>query len=181
MQVLTSFVNQLWGILSIVAQLLSIALIVAFLVPKFRNGAFVRFFKERGVLIAFIISLLATVGSLIYSDVIGYEPCKLCWFQRIFMYPQVLLMGMALWRKDMSVKIYGVVLSVIGLVVAKFHYLGQIGLTPLPCSAVGYSVSCAERFVFIFGYITIPMMAFSAFLLMSVVLIISSWRTQSSI
>ena len=82
-------------------------------------------------------------------------------------------MGIALVRKDYWMKIYGVVLSVIGAVVALSHYLGQLGLTPLPCSAVGVSVSCSERFTLEFGYITIPMMAFSAFVLIALALLIS--------
>jgi disulfide bond formation protein DsbB len=176
MTTLTSSVNMLWGALSIVAQALVVLLIAARFSPKLRDSAFGRFFKERGLLVAFIVATLATLGSLIYSDVIGYQPCKLCWFQRIFMYPQVLLMGMALCRKDPSMKLYGLVMSGIGALIAAFHYTGQLGLTPLPCSAVGISVSCSERFVMEFGYITIPMMALSAFALIAATL----WFSRST-
>lgn len=165
--------NMIWSVLTIVAQILTVVLVVAHFMPKLRQSAFVTYFQSKGLLIAFVVSLLATVGSLIYSDIIGYEPCKLCWFQRIFMYPQVLLMGLALWRKDQWMKIYGFVLSIVGAAIAAFHYTGQLGLTPLPCSAVGYSASCAERFVMEFGYITIPMMALSAFLLIAASLSLS--------
>lgn len=83
------------------------------------------------------------------------------------MYPQVFLMGVALYRRDISMRVYGLVLSSVGAVLALWHYLGQLGFGTLPCSAVGYSVSCADRFVMQYGYITIPMMAFSAFLLIA--------------
>jgi disulfide bond formation protein DsbB len=167
MEILTSSANMVWSVLSIVAQILSVVFFIALFVPKLRASKFVKALSDRAVLVAFIVSLLATIGSLIYSDVIGYAPCKLCWFQRIFMYPQVIIMGIALFRNDVGVRISGFILSAIGAAIALFHWTGQLGLTPLPCSAVGYSVSCAERFVLQFGYITIPLMAFSAFILMT--------------
>jgi disulfide bond formation protein DsbB len=162
-----SFINGFFAVLTIVASILSIALIVSFLSPKFRSGSFVRLVERKSLFIAFIASLLATLGSLIYSDVIGYEPCKLCWFQRIFMYPQVILFGIAAYRNDIHMKIYGIALSAIGAAVALFHYVGQLGWNPfgLECLAIGYSASCTKNFVLEFGYISIPMMALSAFVL----------------
>ena len=131
---------------------------------------------------AFLISFLATFTSLIYSDVIGYEPCKLCWFQRIFMYSQVILFGVAIFRRDTGIKIYGIVLSSIGAIVALFHYIGQIGWNPLnlECLAIGYSASCAKNFVLSLGYVTIPMMAFSAFVLIALLLLISMKKTAET-
>ena len=115
---------------------------------------------------AFLVSLGATVGSLFLSEIAQFEPCKLCWFQRIFMYPQVFLLGIALWKKDLGIYTYSIALSAIGAIIAGYHYLLQIGVAPaLPCSAVGYSADCSQRFILQFGYITIPLMAFSAFLL----------------
>jgi len=172
--------NLIWSIGSVVAQVISLVLILSLFFQKLRATAFVQFFKGNAILISFIAALFATIGSLIYSDVLGYEPCKLCWLQRIFMYPQVILMGVALFRKDVSVKIYGIILSVIGGAIALFHYTGQIELTPLPCSAVGYSVSCAQKFVMEFGYITIPLMAFSAFLLIIFSLVVSMKKEEAS-
>lgn len=173
MQTFATTMNLLWSVLSIVAELLTVYLLAAYAVPKLAESGVGRFFRDHGLLVAFVVSLLATAGSLIYSDVIGYQPCKFCWFQRIFMYPQVLLMGIALWKKDQGMKLYGLVMSVIGAAIALFHYTGQLGLTPLPCSAVGISVSCSERFVLELGYITIPMMAFSAFALIAATLLLS--------
>jgi len=175
---LASIMNQIWGILSIVAQIITLYILFAFFSPKLRNSSFGKFFRDHGLLVACVIAILSTAGSFIYSDLIGYAPCKLCWFQRIFMYPQVLLLGIAVYRKDQWMKFYGFILSVIGAAIALFHYTGQIGMTPLPCSAVGVSVSCSVRFVMEFGYITIPMMAFSAFLLSAVVLAFSYYTSK---
>ncbi len=159
-------ISLFWSSLTVVAEIIALGLIAALIVPAVRQSAFARFFTDKALLVGFIVSLLATAGSLIYSDILHFEPCKLCWFQRIFMYPQVILMGIALIRKDYSMKIYGFVMSAIGAAIALYHYIGQFGGVTLPCSALGQSVSCSDKFITHFGYITIPMMAFSAFLLM---------------
>lgn len=173
MQIFTSSINIFWSILTVIANVISVFLIISFFSRKLKQTALFQFFENKALIIAFIASLAATIGSLIYSDVIGYVPCKLCWFQRIFMYPQVIVFGIASYRGDLGVKIYGIVLSGIGAVIALFHYVGQIGWNPLglECLAIGYSVSCAKNFVLEFGYITIPMMAFSAFILILLTLL----------
>jgi disulfide bond formation protein DsbB len=83
------------------------------------------------------------------------------------MYPQIILFCIVLWKKNGILPIYNsLVLSIIGAIIAGYHYLLQLGVTPeLPCAAVGYSIACSQRFVMNFGYITIPLMAFSAFVL----------------
>lgn len=116
------------------------------------------------------ISLVSMLGSLYYSDILKYAPCVLCWYQRILMYPQVALFAVALWKKEpFRVWTYSAVLSVVGLLIAGFHYYIQIANNPivtLPCDALGYSVSCTESFAPIFGYITIPMMALTGFVML---------------
>lgn len=175
MQSFASYLNFSLGALTIVANVLSLVLVIALVWPKARQSALAAFFSKHAILAALVASLVALIGSLAYSDILGYEPCKLCWFQRIFMYPQVLIFAIAAWRKDAAIKLYGLILSVLGGLVALFHYLGQRGLNPfeLDCLAVGYSVSCAKNFVLTFGYVTIPMMALSAFVLISLVLWLS--------
>lgn len=177
MQELATSMNTLWSILAIVAQIISVVIIGILLTRK--TPAFlspiITTISDRAVLVTFIVSLLATVGSLIYSDIIGYDPCKLCWFQRIFMYPLVVLSAIALWKKDATIRMYALTLSTIGALIALFHYVGQLGFNPfgLECLAIGYSASCAKNFVLEFGYITIPLMALSAFLLISTTLWLS--------
>lgn len=164
----TAIINQFFGTLSIVAQVATV-LIFIFLIIK-KQQIFVKFFSEKKSLFCiFVVAFLAILGSLIYSEVIGYEPCKLCWFQRIFMYPQVFILGLALLKKDFHMFDYSILLSAFGAFIAGYHYLLQIGIAPsLPCSAVGYSVACSQRFVMQYGYITLPLMAFSTFILMLV-------------
>ena len=166
---LAIYINWIFGTLTIVANVISIGLIAAILYRRFSLSSFAKFFSDKAVTVSFIATTLATVGSLIYSEIIGYEPCKLCWIQRIFMYPLVVILGMALWRKDKGIRIYVFVLSVVGAVVALYHYISQLGWNPLDleCASLGYSVSCAQTFVLQFGYITLPFMAFSAFVLVA--------------
>ena len=96
------------------------------------------------------------------------------------MYPQAIVLGMALKAKDSRVRSYGIALSIVGGLIALYHYLSQLGWNPLnlECAAVGYSASCAQTFVLQFGFITIPMMAFSAFLLMAMAFFFSIKRER---
>ncbi|MFS8158830.1 MAG: disulfide bond formation protein B [Candidatus Roizmanbacteria bacterium] len=123
-----------------------------------------RLLQNHGLLFAWIVAAIAMSGSLFYSDIAGYKPCILCWYQRILMYPQVFILGLALIRKKKDVIPYALILAIPGLLIASFHYFEQITNNPLiPCTTIGYSVSCTEKFFFSYGYITIPMMALTAF------------------
>lgn len=142
--------------------------IYVFMLVLFRKGKYTKqligILGRHGLGVAFLISLIATTSSLFYSEIAGYAPCTLCWYQRIFIYPQVLLLGFALWKKDRTIADYSILLSGVGAFIAIYHYYIQLGGSLLtPCSAVGYSVSCSQRFVLQFGYITIPMMSLTAF------------------
>jgi hypothetical protein len=161
---LVSAANLMLSLLTVIGQLVIGFVVVSFVIG---SGKLIRWLGQRAILFSFIIALTATLGSLFYSEVAGYEPCELCWFERIFMYPQVILLGIALSKKNGISTIYNsIALSAIGALIAGYHHLLQIGVAPeLPCSAAGYSAGCSQRFVMDFGYITIPMMALTAFVL----------------
>ena len=117
-----------------------------------------------------IVSGIATFGSLYISEIRGFTPCRLCWFQRIFMYPQFVIMTVMVLKKLKDVFPYTLILSLIGGFIAIYHYFLQINPNPYaPCGDVGFSVSCSERFFTYFGYITIPWMSFSAFVIIFLV------------
>ncbi len=158
--------------LTFLSDIFIIGFFFAFLYTKiFRKklswfNAFLRAISKNYLLFGLIISLTATLGSLYYSEIMGYSPCVLCWYQRILMYPQIILFGIALWHKNTSVINYIIPLSFIGAVLAAFHYQLQISnSSSFSCSIIGYSASCTEKFFLSFGYITIPMMALTAFAL----------------
>ncbi len=158
--------------LTVIAQMLVVLALLGILfrkkVPMFAKVY--RLFGENALLISFVVSLTATLGSLFFSEIVLLEPCKLCWFQRILMYPLTLMFGLAYIKKDYKIYAYTTPLAVIGALIALYHYLLQLGIVPkiVPCSTVGYSVDCAKLFVMNFGYITIPLMALSAFMLIIV-------------
>ena len=157
------------GILTLASGIALILTITALITKQRLARTWINFLNKHAIFIIFIISLAATLGSLYFSDILGYEPCKLCWYQRILMYPQVLLAGIAMMIKDKRITTYTLWLSVIGGLIALNHYILQITKVSLiPCSAVGYSASCSQYFTLQFGYITIPMMALTAFLLIIV-------------
>ena len=129
---------------------------------------------EKALLIGFLISTASTVGSLIYSEVVGFPACILCWIQRIFMYPQMFMFGLALFRREHLVVPYLFLLSIIGGVVALYQWIKDMllwyGETTLPCPAVVGLPPCDRLYVQEFGYVTIPMIALNAFILLAIVM-----------
>ncbi len=170
---LVGIFTQIFSVLTVIAQVATVALLISLVFLTRRAKKFLTFFGKHAILLSFIVVLVSTLGSLFYSEIAGFTPCKLCWYQRILMYPQVLLLGMAFWKKDKRIADYSIMLSVLGGAIALYHYLLQRGAVSeiLPCSAVGYSVSCAKSFVMTYGYITIPMMALSAFALVILLMV----------
>ena len=169
---LSATVNLILSILTVVAQLIVVYILVVLISRTYSHQLFGKpfaFIKTHGILVAFVVALVAMLGSLTFSNILGYEPCKLCWYQRIFMYPQVFLLGLALVLKEKTIVPYAILLAVIGGTISAYHFIVQLGIFPAPCSVSGYSVSCAKVFVLQFGYITIPLMALTA----SVLIILS--------
>ena len=89
------------------------------------------------------------------------------------MYPLVFILGTAIYKKLKDVWQYVLPLSICGGLIAIYHYYLQVNPEALaPCSTTGISVSCSERFITYFGYITIPWMAFSAFVLITLFMLL---------
>ncbi|WP_102027976.1 disulfide oxidoreductase [Salirhabdus sp. Marseille-P4669] len=123
--------------------------------------------QENALLIVWAIALVATMGSLFYSEIMHFEPCKLCWFQRILMYPLVIIFGTAYVKKDFSIALPGYILSMIGAPLALYHYIIQ-QVDTLSADFCG-QVSCTAKYVNYFGFITIPFLSFVAFTLIFLV------------
>ncbi|MFC7442887.1 disulfide oxidoreductase [Laceyella putida] len=129
-----------------------------------------RILSTYGLYFAWVVSLAATGGSLFFSEVLGFIPCTLCWYQRILMYPQVILLGIASYRNDRHIIPYVLPMSVLGSCVSLWHYLEQKvpGFAELLPCRVG--VPCAQTHIDWFGFITIPFLALVAFILIIVFL-----------
>ena len=130
-------------------------------------------FTEYGLYFAWLVSIVATGGSLYFSEVMGFIPCALCWYQRVFMYPLVLILGIASFRNDQRIWAYVLPPSILGLSIAFFHYflieqklLGELE-SPL-CQA---GVPCDTKYIEWLGFITIPFMSLVAFTLITIFMI----------
>jgi len=135
-----------------------------------RPNAAINFIGKNSVVLMFTVACTASMGSLFFSEIAGWPPCKLCWLQRIFMYPQVILLGVALWRKETRILPYVLFLCLVGMSISIVHYSEQVlaMIDPIgydqsvPCDFSG--ISCRAAYIQVFGYITVPMLALTAFL-----------------
>ncbi|WP_051195626.1 disulfide bond formation protein B [Meiothermus rufus] len=116
--------------------------------------------------LAWLVALVATLGSLYYSEVRNFIPCTLCWYQRIAMYPLVFLLGIATWRGDAGIRPYALTLSLLGLFWSSYHLLELWvpGLAPNVCKG---PIPCNVEYIPSFP---IPLQAGIAFLLISLAL-----------
>lgn len=122
---------------------------------------------ETLLLVVWTQAVIATIGSLFYSEVIGYVPCDLCWVQRIFMYPLVIIYGVAAIKKNVSIALPGLILSIIGFFISTYHYLMQKLPALQESGGACQIVPCNMQYVNYFGFITIPFLAGLAFLIIT--------------
>src|SRR3989338_5078143 len=131
------------------------------------------FVKKYAIYLAFLQVWTAVLGSLYFSEIKGLTPCFLCWVQRIFMYPLIFILTVAILRKDRNVAYYVLPLSVTGALVGLYQYLLQ--MTPLSrveavtCSA---TAPCSAIQIMFFGFITIPFLSMTAFIVISALMLI---------
>ncbi|MBM7571464.1 disulfide oxidoreductase [Aquibacillus albus] len=119
--------------------------------------------KEIILFIIWAQSLVATLGSLFFSEILGFIPCELCWYQRILMYPLVFIYGTSLYKRDFSIALPGLFLSGIGILVSAYHYLLQKVPTLHEAGAACGAIPCNMEYINYFGFITIPFLAFIGF------------------
>ena len=160
--------------LGVIASQIFIVLAVFYIIFSFGKKSVISdFFAKNSIKFAFVVALIATLGSLFYSNYAGFVPCVLCWFQRIFMYPEAIILGLSLLKKDRKIVSYALLLSLVGLVISIYHnYIYFNGLHTTVCTT---AESCITPYVTEFGYITIPMMALTAFALISLLLIFTAF------
>jgi disulfide bond formation protein DsbB len=159
--------NTFLALLSLFALALALGLVVYRLV-KGRDAA--GFLGGKALWLAWLVSIVATVGSLIYSEVAHFVPCRLCWFQRIAMYPMAVVLLVGAIRQEVAARFYALPLAVIGLAISIWHYVIQV-FPSLEGSACDPFNPCSARYVEVFGFISIPFMAGAGFTLISVLLL----------
>ena len=126
-----------------------------------------------------LLAAIGTLGSLFFSEVMGLKPCVLCWYQRIFMYPLVLIFLVGLFPLDRSVFRYSFPIALIGWGFAIYHYLLYSGYIPENLQPCDKDASCAEINLELFGFITIPMLSILSYTAIIVLLLIFRKRTQA--
>lgn len=121
---------------------------------------------------AWVVSVAATLGSLYFSEIRGFIPCELCWYQRILMYPLALILGIGTFQNDISVKKFVLPMAIIGWCISLFHYLQQKvpGFAAIkPCTK---GVPCSAEYINWLGFITIPFLALIAFSIIIVLMLL---------
>jgi len=113
--------------------------------------------------LCWLVASAATLGSLFFSDVMGLPPCVLCWYQRIALFPLVLVLGAGLLSFDAAVLKYSLPLAVAGWLVALYHTLLYWGLLPKDVQPCTGGVPCTDRNLELFGFLSIPLMSLLTF------------------
>lgn len=148
------------GTLGILALTISIWLL---LFLQETSNKYFQFLKKHGFHFAFLLALGAIIGSLTYSEIFRLPPCVFCWWQRIFMYPQLVIFATGIYLKDLKVWITGIILSAIGAIFSTVHILIQSGIIGPSGACIEGGVSCAKIDILIFGWMTMPMMCLILF------------------
>ncbi|HLP86456.1 MAG TPA: disulfide bond formation protein B [Candidatus Paceibacterota bacterium] len=157
-------INKILSLGIIFLQILIILISVNLIWFRHLDNKFLLFFKKYTFLFGFLVALGAVASSLFYSEIVGFPPCELCWVQRIFLYPQLVLFGMELYKRDRSIVDFSIAFATLGSIVSIYHiYIENGGSSSLGCAALTPSnadgVSCVIRYIYEFGYITLPIMA----------------------
>ena len=122
---------------------------------------------NRKLLLSWLTALAATLGSLYFSEALHWVPCTLCWYQRIFMYPLAFILGVAFYKNDNEVIKYVIPLSMTGMAISVYHTLLQKIPYLQQFEMCSNGVPCSSDYLNLFGFITIPMLAFVAFFIIT--------------
>jgi disulfide bond formation protein DsbB len=160
------FFNNFFAILTLVALVGAVGLLVFRVV---RGPEAATLLGNNAVWLAWVVALVATVGSLMYSELFHYVPCRLCWFQRIAMYPLAIVLLVGAVRREVAVKYYAIPIALIGLVISVYHNVLQFypSLEGTSCDPL---VPCSARSIEMFGFMDLPFMAGAGFIVIAVLL-----------
>ena len=133
--------------------------------------------KDITLELATMVAVGATLGSLYFSEIRNFVPCDYCWYQRIAMYPLALTLLIATIRRDKNIIPYALTLSLSGMVLSVYHY--QLQLFPEQSFSCGLDASCTYRWIEVFGFVTIPLLALTSFAFISMILLATPrpWKT----
>ena len=175
---MTDGVNTTLAALAILAQFGTVLVVVAIVAAAVSPGARAALVGSwdavgrQAVWAAWFVAAVATGGSLFFSEIADFPPCQYCWYQRICMYPLVAILLVGALLKDRRVSLYAAVFPLVGAVISIYHIYIEVNpdKESATCKA---GIPCATRWIDEFGYVTIPVMALSAFALIASLLVVS--------
>ncbi len=126
------------------------------------------------LLLAWLLALASSLGSLFFSDVMNLAPCVLCWYQRIFMFPLVFTLALSLFAHDPPGVRYSLVIAAVGWLIALYHFLLYTGFIPKDMQPCGPGLSCSEISFQLWGFMTIPLMSLIAFTALIALMFVST-------
>jgi len=174
----TESVSLFLALLAVVAELATLTAVVLAVGGRFsttlanRRDQAVAAVAPSALTLAFLVAAVSTAGSLYFSEVADYPPCKLCWYQRYAMYPLVPILGIAAWKRLLWIRPFALVLAAIGPLISTYHILVERGIVKESTSCDPNN-PCSLIWVEQLGYLTIPTMALSGFLLIFTLLAVS--------
>ena len=130
------------------------------------------------VFAAWLIASLSTLGALFFGEVMKLPPCSLCWYQRVFMFPMVLILPFGLFPFDRNVVRSVLPLAALGGLLAAFHMLIVEGVIPERIAPCRQGVPCSETVIEWFGFVTIPWLSLAAFGAIAFLLILALFRSS---
>ena len=137
----------------------AVGVTVLLAVDLYRSRGLTVYVQRWGLAVAFIIGVVATILTLVYSELFGILPCGFCWLERMALYPQLLLIGGAVYFRDrVLMPRYGIILSTTGLLISVYHHYIQMGGSQfIACPSA--RADCAKRFMFEYGFVTFPLLS----------------------
>lgn len=119
-------------------------------------------FAGYGLWLAWLMAVIATLGSLYYSQIAHFIPCEYCWYQRIAMYPLSVIIGIAAFRNDSTVRLHAYPLAIAGGLISAYHYIIQ-HIPDLAAGVCTTATPCTAALVWKFDFVSIPFMALVSF------------------
>lgn len=138
-----------------------------------RRGAWAAMF------VAWLVALASSLGAVFIGEIMGQAPCELCWFQRAFMFPLAIMLGIAAYRSDRTVLPYAFALALAGWVIALYHFSLYLGVVPEAIQPCGSGPSCSDGQMTLFGSLPIPLLSLGAFTAVLLFLILFHRRSRS--
>jgi disulfide bond formation protein DsbB len=174
----TDRVSLFLALLAVIAEAGTAVLVVALVTRRLRPAtawphAVLDAVRPVALPLAGAVAVTAMAGSLYFSEVADFPPCRLCWFQRIAMYPLAVILPIAAWRRDAGVRWYALPLAGVGALIAAYHVVLE-RYPSLESGACDPANPCSIVWVERFGYLTIPAMALSGFLAVAALVLTTS-------